>query len=909
MNDSTRAEKSLPEIIPQRDSEPSGSDLEDGSLNSIHLSHIERDSPGPSYDKTETEAAQDLDALERVGQRIGEYHLTKEIGEGTFGVVFQAEQYEPIRRQVALKILKPGMDSRHILARFRREHRVLALIDHPSVATVFDAGLTPTGRPYFAMELVNGQPITDYSDAARLTLSQRLKLFSAVCDAVQHAHSKGIVHRDLKPQNILVVRDGACEQVKIVDFGVAQVVGKDSSITSCSNGQKEPIGTPGYMSPEQTAGDHAQIDSRSDVYSLGVLLYELLTGTTPIPCSRNPYIPAEDDSNRTFCDNIIRPSECVAHLASDARNAIALARSTPARHLAQQIHRELDWIVMKALEVNPARRYETARGLRDDVQRHIRGDLVQARPPSFAYVLQKRFQRGRATGVLRASLIVVSVLCVLIAWLLYREVDHRYRMASLRDLQIAANASWDSPDLEASRQLYEEVQTLQHELLGDGNPTTWWTQVHISEIHRQQQQFRQAVELGEEAYKMLLVTQGADGPYTKHCGVQLVNSYLSLIWQCVSPDPAERVEPLENVPMMVERATQICRDAEEYGYYLPGHRRYLMKEMAWYYALTGNLDRLESIDADLQAPSRTTPFMFWIRAFAHQTVGQPDLARKCLAIAQDYDDPLPSGEPIKGWVRAFVNELERRAHGYLGVSPEQQQTAIPPTELLSIYTDLMKVYPVNPSLFYGRGVNYARCNDWQKAAEDFSVAAMQRPDVFEYLEALAIAQYQIQEFEDYRSTCQSAVERFSFSSEYENRLLGICLLAPECAMDPETIQIHLRDAAPPAPLSSLAYYRLGDYQRALESLVPSDSPVVEFFGMPIESMIHYRCGSQHAAARLLRRAQEKIDEQLSSSEGAPIAGTWFAKYPLWWAIIISLQNEAEDLIQSEHLSVPIRPLG
>ena len=445
------------------------------------------------------------------------------------------------------------MDSRRILAHFRSEHRVLAMMDHPNVAAVFDAGLTPAGRPFFVMELVDGKPITDYCDAARLTILQRLRIFCTVCDAVHHAHSKGIVHRDLKPQNILVARDGTLDRVKIVDFGVAQVLGSDPSITSGHTGRNELIGTPRYMSPEQTVGDHRWIDSRSDVYSLGVLLYELLTGTTPLPNDGEQQVLQGADSNTSCEVEILRPSDCAARLSADKLAAIALARSTPPRQLAQQIHRELEWIVTKALEGDPARRYETARGLRDDVERYLRGDLVQARPPSMVYMLRKRLARGRAAWLMRSSLVVATLFCILIGWLLYREVDYRRRVALLRDLHVVANDSWRNSDLAVRRQLYQDVQALQQNLLGDRDPTTWWTQVHISQICAEQEQFKEAVDLAEQAYSMLLETQGADGPYTKHCATHLINCYNGLIWETLNPDPAQGVEPLERVPAMTDR--------------------------------------------------------------------------------------------------------------------------------------------------------------------------------------------------------------------------------------------------------------------------------------------------------------------------------------------------------------------
>jgi serine/threonine protein kinase/Flp pilus assembly protein TadD len=344
---------------------------------------------------------------ERPGTRIGPYRLLEQIGEGGFGVVFLAEQQQPVRRKVALKVLKPGMDSKQVTARFEAERQALALMDHPNIAKVLGGGQTGGGRPYFVMDLVKGLPITDYCDQAQLTTKERLELFVHVCRAVQHAHTKGVIHRDLKPSNVLVtVQDGA-PLVKVIDFGIAKALGQQLTDKTLFTGFAQLIGTPLYMSPEQAALSNVDVDTRSDIYSLGVLLYELLTGTTPF--DRERFRGAGYDELRRIIreEEPPRPSTRVSTLGKAATTVSAQRKSDP-RRLCQLVRGELDWVVMKALEKDRGRRYETASAFAADVQRYLADEPVQACPPSAKYRLRK-FARRNRTGLAVAGLIVFFI--------------------------------------------------------------------------------------------------------------------------------------------------------------------------------------------------------------------------------------------------------------------------------------------------------------------------------------------------------------------------------------------------------------------------------------------------------------------------------------------------------------------
>ncbi|MFL5245264.1 MAG: protein kinase domain-containing protein [Gemmataceae bacterium] len=342
------------------------------------------------------------------GTLIGPYKLLEQIGEGGFGVVFLAEQLKPMHRKVALKILKLGMDTRQVTARFEAERQALAIMDHPNIAKVFDGGATASGRPFFVMEMVRGLPITEFCDQNHLTARQRLELFIPVCQAVQHAHQKGIIHRDLKPSNVLVSRHDTTPVVKVIDFGVAKALGQALTDKTLFTGVAQMIGTPLYMSPEQAGMSDLDVDTRSDIYSLGVVLYELLTGTTPFTKQR--FKEAAYDEIRRIIreEEPPRPSMRLSQ-STESLPSISAQRQTEPANLTKLVRGELDWIVMKALEKDRNRRYETANGLAMDVQRYLVDEPVFACPPSASYRLRKFIRRNRA-GLAAAGLILFFVL-------------------------------------------------------------------------------------------------------------------------------------------------------------------------------------------------------------------------------------------------------------------------------------------------------------------------------------------------------------------------------------------------------------------------------------------------------------------------------------------------------------------
>jgi serine/threonine protein kinase len=386
---------------------------------------------------------------EQPGTQIGPYKLLEQIGEGGMGTVFVAEQAAPVRRRVALKLIKPGMDTREVLARFDAERQALALMDHPHIARVYDAGTTASGRPYFVMELVRGLPITDYCDQAKLTPRRRLELLVTVCQAIQHAHQKGIIHRDIKPSNVLITLHDGTPVVKVIDFGLAKALHQRLTEHTVYTRFTQLLGTPVYMSPEQAELSGLDVDTRSDVYSLGVLLFELLTGTTPF--TKETLRKAGLDELRRWLreEEPERSSKRLSTLGAEERSTTSKRRGVDERQLGQTLRGELDWIALKALEKDRNRRYESASTLAADVQRYLDDEPVLACPPSAGYRLRK-YARRHQVPLVTVGLVVAALLAGagVSIWQAFeanraRQLAEKRQKAAEANLQAAIRAQTD----------------------------------------------------------------------------------------------------------------------------------------------------------------------------------------------------------------------------------------------------------------------------------------------------------------------------------------------------------------------------------------------------------------------------------------------------------------------------------
>jgi serine/threonine protein kinase len=799
---------------------------------------------------------------ERPGTRIGPYRLMEQIGEGGFGLVFVAEQQEPVRRKVALKLIKPGMDTKQVIARFEAERQALALMDHPNIARVFDAGSTESGRPYFVMELVRGIPITDYCDRNQLTPRERLELFVTVCNAIQHAHQKGIIHRDVKPSNVLVTSHDGKPVAKVIDFGVAKAIHQHLTERTIYTQFAQMVGTPLYMSPEQAEMSGLDIDTRSDVYALGVLLYELLTGTTPLEKKR--FARAAYDEMRRLIreEEPPRPSQRLS--TSDTLPSVAASRKTEPAKLTRLLRGEVDWIVMKALEKDRTRRYETASGLAQDVQRYLADEAVEACPPSASYRLRKFARKHRATLMTAAAIALLLLAGVgVTAWQAVRARQAEAAALAARNAEAEQRESAEANELRALAAAAAEKQAKQA-------------------AETREAESKAVLDFVENKILAAARPEGQDGGLGREATLRkAVEAALPSVEQSFQAQPLIEARLRMTLGATFWFLGEAQSALEQYRKALAIRTKHLgsdhpdtlsnMMNLAISYAALGRYDDALKLGEQSLALLK-----------AKLGLDHPDTLRATTYLAQLYR-----------WAGRYA-EARPLSMKYLESRLKKLPAEIPPSD----WQRLLE-----------RSDLYARGSQWQKAAADYAAVIQAHPEDQWFWLVEAPLWFQVGDRKAYRRHCREMLRRFGATTDpiLAERTAKVCLLAPDPA-DDLAPALRLADRAVTGTekhraypyfllVRGLAHYRTGEFDRAIDRLTPCVRLGEWTFAAPahlIQAMAHQRLGHAEEAGRALGKARALMsDSKFPHAEGGDLGDSWHD-----WLVCQHLRREAVALIEA-----------
>jgi eukaryotic-like serine/threonine-protein kinase len=884
------------------------------------------------------ETTAELGPSERAGTPIGPYKLLEQIGEGGFGVVFLAEQTQPVRRKVALKVLKPGMDTRQVVARFEAERQALALMDHPNIARVFDGGETVSGRPYFVMELVKGIPITAFCDQRQLTLNDRLELLIHVCQAVQHAHHKGIIHRDLKPSNVLAALDDATPTVKVIDFGIAKATGQQLTDKTLYTNIAQMIGTPLYMSPEQTALSGLDVDTRSDIYSLGVLLYELLTGTTPFDKDRLRNV---DEIRRIICDEEPpRPSTRLSDSKGTLPLISARRQAEPAK-LTRLVRGELDWIVMKCLEKDRNRRYETANGLAMDLQRYLHDEPVVAGPPSATYRLRKFARRNKLAltiaGMFAAALLlgvaVLSVSTVLISRSYTAERKaHQQAEANFRRTRAAVDEFFttvsqsklfDVPGLQPLRKELLESAVRYYRNLAAEAGDDLSVRAGLAAAH-----FRLA-----EAY--FEVNQSSDS-------IREVNAGLDLVEQLLQDHPADSdlFRRIGGFWKGTRRMSQTAQPPDDRA----GAERTLKRFLQVWERLAAENPGLPAFQSDLATAYGSVGIL--LGAYSRR-VESIQSYRKSIALWESLVRANPEEPEYKvALVQAYgaaAGELSRAGHVknkdaesffHQALESWEQLAAEYPTahryraalvnvlllrgyynqnlkqldHAIADYSKAIELDPNNADAHFELGDAYARLGRWDQALAAIGKASELDPGNQWYMFHAAVLQLQTADLAGYRRVCREMLKRFGDTRKPEvaERTAKTCLLVPDAVADLAPV-LALADRAVTEQSSNryfllckaLAEYRAGRNAEAVkwEERVAPDAGGrdIDVAAFAVLAMAQHQIGRREQAFAALDKAEAVVAKKMGDpGTGRPYARDWDD-----WLRSRILLDEARKLMKND----------
>ena len=860
---------------------------------------------------------------EAAGTRIGRYKLLQLIGEGGFGSVFMAEQETPVVRKVALKIIKLGMDTKQVIARFEAERQALALMDHPNIARVLDAGTTESGRPYFVMELVKGIPITEYCDQHNLTPRQRLDLFIPVCKAIQHAHQKGIIHRDLKPGNVLVTLHDGTPMPKVIDFGIAKAINQRLTEHTLFTEFRHFIGTPEYMSPEQAEISGLDVDTRSDVYSLGVLLYELLTSTTPF----DPKVLRE--AAYAEIQRIIReveppkPSTRLSTLGDGVKD-IASRRSTEPRKLRQLLSGELDWIIMRCLEKDRSRRYETPNALSRDIERYLNDDPVEACPPSTAYRL-RRFIRKRRTmlSIATAFAAVLIAATVVSSWQAVRATRARNAEASQRTLAQRAAASLLAASLAVTSdahppanlfddavRLYEGAGLAENAdflvTRGEWRARTGRFPEAASDFCRVMDLKPTEQEIWSKGLALLLRVgdNGAYGSRRTSLLKQFASTTDSMLAQRIAK--VSLIAPCSgnDLALAVELARRTAGDPYLYPQ-VKGMASYRQRQyrdaIPWIIKAAKHLD-----------PHDHALAQFYLAMSYHQ-LGDDKRAADALTegvaiargLAQVGKHDL--GHQFQDWI--FCDIARRDAEASLHSPPAHYTAAGAATTLHDDLQNCIELAdralgpPVNASELLDFGTRHGRIGEFQVAAVALERAIQLQPDEVEnYHHGLPLLLY-VGNVTAYRHHRTEALRRFASTTVpvTAERIAKACLLIPSEPNELHQAGVLAERAVALGPTrwarfaSGLAAYRNGSYHAAVKSLLGN----YDAFDYQLEAaselflaMAYHRLGRVVEAREALADGEAIMEAKLPSADRDDLTPGMFQD----WIICQLARREAEMLI-------------